>query len=220
LRNRAAGGRLAEPGLPWVHLRSVQEFHCVPCRGLGSRAVSIGYKTSVHCHGKQSIDTAAGDYGSVWLAFPAKARRHRSGAFMRSQVRLKSSVGPLHSKSSMEVNTGTSTRSVARVRNNTASSHAAKRDSAKARALRTIGSAAFFLPRIFLGALLRANSYAPQLRSFCFPGSFPNRHDSSQRRTSATFSLGSSEQSGQLPQRAIRSMQSQLLVAQVAQLRD
>jgi len=132
LRNRAAGGRLAEPGLPWVHLRSVQEFHCVPCRGLGSRAVSIGYKTSVHCHGKQSIDTAAGDYGSVWLAFPAKARRHRSGAFMRSQVRLKSSVGPLHNKSSMEVNTGTSTRSVARVRNNTASSHAAKRDSAKA----------------------------------------------------------------------------------------
>ena len=160
----------------------------------------------------KALTLRRGDYGSVWLAFPAKARRHRSGAFMRSQVRLKSSVGPLHSKSSMEVNTGTSTRSVARVRNNTASSHAAKRDSAKARALRTIGSAAFFLPRIFLGALLRANSYAPQLRSFCFPGSFPNRHDSSQRRTSATFSLGSSEQSGQLPQRAIRSMQSQLLV--------
>lgn len=70
----------------------------------------------------------------------AKARRHRSGAFMRSQVRLKSSAGPLHNKSSMEVNTGTSTRSVARVRNSSASCHAAKSDSARGRALRTIGS--------------------------------------------------------------------------------
>jgi hypothetical protein len=56
---------------------------------LGSRAVSIDYKTSVTCHGKKSIETAAGDYGNVWLAFLAKARRHSSGAFMRSQVRLK-----------------------------------------------------------------------------------------------------------------------------------
>src|SRR5436853_7185032 len=86
------------------------------------------------------IETAAGDYGNVWLAFLAKARRHRLGAFMRSQVRLKSSAGPLHSKSSMEANTGTSTRSVARVRNSSASSHAAKSDSASGRALRIIGS--------------------------------------------------------------------------------
>jgi hypothetical protein len=40
-----------------------------------SRAVSIDYKTSVTCHGKKSIETAAGDYGNVWLAFLAKARR-------------------------------------------------------------------------------------------------------------------------------------------------
>src|SRR5437588_10864483 len=83
---------------------------------------------------------AAGDYGNVWLAFLAKARRHRSGAFMRSQVRLKSSAGPLHSKSSVEVNTGTSTRSVATVRNSYVASHAAKSDSARGRALRIIGS--------------------------------------------------------------------------------
>jgi hypothetical protein len=46
-----------------------------------SRVVSIDYKISVTCHGKKSIETAAGDYGNVWLAFLAKARRHRSGAF-------------------------------------------------------------------------------------------------------------------------------------------
>ena len=46
-----------------------------------SRAVSIDYKTSVTCHGKKSIKIAAGDYGNVCLAFLAKARRHRSGAF-------------------------------------------------------------------------------------------------------------------------------------------
>jgi hypothetical protein len=48
---------------------------------------------------------AAGDYCNVCLAFLAEARRNRSGAFMRSQVCLKSSAAPLHSKSSMELNT-------------------------------------------------------------------------------------------------------------------
>jgi hypothetical protein len=55
-----------------------------------------------------SLNREAGDYCNVWLAFLAEARRNRSGAFMRSQVCLKSSAAPLHSKSSMELNTGTS----------------------------------------------------------------------------------------------------------------
>jgi hypothetical protein len=53
----------------------------VPYSGLASGAVSIDYKSSLTCHGKKSIESAAGDYGNVWLAFLAKARRHRSGAF-------------------------------------------------------------------------------------------------------------------------------------------
>src|SRR5579885_2843127 len=37
----------------------------------------------------------------------SEARRNRSGAFMRSQVRLKSLAGPLHRNSSIDLNTGT-----------------------------------------------------------------------------------------------------------------
>jgi hypothetical protein len=66
---------------------------------------------------------AAGDYCNVCLAFLAEARRNKSGAFMRSQVCLKSSAAPLHGKSSMELITGTSTRTVARVRNSEIVAH-------------------------------------------------------------------------------------------------
>src|SRR5262249_22780210 len=70
----------------------------------------------------------------------SEARRNSSGAFMRSQVRLKSLAGPLHLNSSIDLNTGTSTRSVARVRNSSASSQPAKSASARGRALRNVGS--------------------------------------------------------------------------------
>ena len=70
----------------------------------------------------------------------SEARRNRSGAFMRSQVRLKSLAGPLHRNSSIDLNTGTSTRTVARVRNSSASSQPAKSASARGRALRNVGS--------------------------------------------------------------------------------
>src|SRR5690242_16408836 len=70
----------------------------------------------------------------------SEARRNRSGALMRSQVRLKSLAGPLHRNSSIDLNTGTSTRSVARVRNSSASSQPAKSASARGRALRNVGS--------------------------------------------------------------------------------
>jgi len=45
------------------------------------------------------------NYVSASFAVVAKARRHRSVALRRSQVCLKSAVGPLHCKSLMELNT-------------------------------------------------------------------------------------------------------------------
>src|SRR6478672_13050473 len=62
------------------------------------------------------------------------ARRASSGALIRWHVSSKLGRGPFHKRSPTDSNTGTSSRSVAKVRNSNASSHALNRDSDKVRA--------------------------------------------------------------------------------------
>src|SRR3954452_20514828 len=71
--------------------------------------------------------------------FPT-ARRSSSRALRRLHILSNSGLGPFHNRSSIDSNTGTSSLSVARVRKSSASSQAAKRDSASRVARRIEGS--------------------------------------------------------------------------------